>query len=135
MSAANSGHLLTLCKRSMVVCAHQFIPGHSRPVRASLKNMGFPDLAAEQTMQLKLQVKIFAPAAAIDFPGFILAGVLDRAHARIQVEHFHGGLRHRNGLTVAVSRSAVGNVTRPSRSICDRGKGSAGLTPATRLIK
>ena len=44
--------------------------------------MGFPDLAAEQTLQLNLQVKIFAPAAAIDFPGLILAGLLDCAHAR-----------------------------------------------------
>ena len=48
-----------------------------------MKNMGFPDLAAEQTMQFNLQVKIFAPAAPIDFPGLILAGLLDRAHARV----------------------------------------------------
>jgi hypothetical protein len=30
--------------------------------------MDFPDLAAEQTVQLNLQVKIFAPAAASDVP-------------------------------------------------------------------
>lgn len=48
-----------------------------------MKNMDFPDLAAEQTVQLNLQVKIFAPAAAIGFPGLILAGMLDRAHARV----------------------------------------------------
>jgi len=48
-----------------------------------LKNMGLPDLAAEQTLQLNLQVKIFATAATIDFPGLILAGLLDRAHARV----------------------------------------------------
>ena len=47
-----------------------------------MKNVGFPDLAAEQTVQLNLQVKIFAPATAIDFPGLVLAGLLDRAHAR-----------------------------------------------------
>jgi hypothetical protein len=52
-------------------------------VRATWKNIGFPNLAAEQTMHFNLQVKIFAPAAAIDLPGFILAGLLDRAQSRV----------------------------------------------------
>ena len=42
--------------------------------------MRFPDLAAEQAAQLDLQVRT---AAAFDFPGLILVGLLDRARARV----------------------------------------------------
>src|SRR5262245_4047350 len=69
------------CRHSLTLCAHaqgrsartrssRYACAHSRtgPVLATLKNMGVPDLTAEQTVQFNLQVKIFAPAAAVDFP-------------------------------------------------------------------
>jgi hypothetical protein len=101
-----------------------------------LKNVGFPDLAAEQTVQLNLQVKIFAPATAIEFPGPILAWpACSIARTRA----------NRSSISTVVFviettlQVAVGGVRartpRGCRARSATEEGSAGLIPATRLIK